>query len=107
MCWRIWQYERRKTKFKELISLSKILVYVQSNVIVLFEVKKKNRKSKNPEVEKTKNGGITILSKCAVCDRGKSKFIKEQEVSGLLTSLGIKTPLSKILLVSLVSFSKY
>ena len=97
MCWRIWQYERRKTKFKELISLSKILVYVQSNVIVLFEVKKKNRKS----------GGITILSKCAVCDRGKSKFIKEQEVSGLLTSLGIKTPLSKILLVSLVSFSKY
>ena len=29
----------------------------------------------------------------------RSKFIKEQEASGLLSSLGIKTPLSKILLV--------
>ena len=36
------------------------------------------------------------LSKCAVCESKKSKFIKEQEASGLLSSLGIKTPLSKI-----------
>ena len=28
-----------------------------------------------------------FLSKCAVCDRKKSKFIKEQEASGLLSSL--------------------
>ena len=34
--------------------------------------------------------------KCAVCDSKKSKFIKEQEASGLLRSLGIKAPLSKI-----------
>ena len=40
-----------------------------------------------------------FLSKCAVCDSKKSKFIKEQEASGLLSSLGIKTPLSKIPLV--------
>ena len=40
-----------------------------------------------------------LLSKCAVCDSKKSKFIKEQEASGLLNSLGIKTPLSKIPLV--------
>ena len=32
-----------------------------------------------------------LLSKCAVCDSKKSRFIKEQEVSGLLSSLGIKT----------------
>ena len=37
-----------------------------------------------------------LLSKCAVCDRKKLKFIKEQEASGLLSSLGIKTPESKI-----------
>ena len=37
-----------------------------------------------------------LLSKCAVCDSKKSKFIKEQEANGLLCSLGIKTPLSKI-----------
>ena len=39
------------------------------------------------------------LSKCAVCVTKKFKFIKEQEASGLLSTLGIKTPLSKILLV--------
>ena len=37
-----------------------------------------------------------ILSKCVVCDRKKLRFIKEQEPSGLLSSLGIKTPLSGI-----------
>ena len=37
-----------------------------------------------------------ILSKCAICGSKKSKFIKKQEASGLLSKLGIKTPLSKI-----------
>ena len=36
------------------------------------------------KVSKTKNGRIMILSKCTVCDSKKSKFIKEQEASGLL-----------------------
>ena len=45
-----------------------------------------------------------LLSKCAVCDSKKSKFIKEQESSGLLISLGITTPLSKIPLVGLICF---
>ena len=40
-----------------------------------------------------------FLSKCAVCKKKNSKFIKEQEISELLSSLGIKTPLSKISLV--------
>ena len=54
-----------------------------------------NTESKNPKVLKTKNGWIMLLSKCAVCDRKKSKFIKEQETTELLSSLGIKTLLSK------------
>ena len=37
-----------------------------------------------------------ILPKCTVCDRKKSKFIKQQEASGLLSNLGIKTPLKRI-----------
>ena len=45
-----------------------------------------------------------ILSKCAVCDSKKSKFIREQESSGLLTSLGITTLLSKIPLLGLICF---
>ena len=57
---------------------------------------RKNTESKNPKVVRPKNGRIVLLSKCAVCDSKKSKFIKEQEASGLLSSLGIKTPLNKI-----------
>ena len=45
-----------------------------------------------------------ILSKCVVCDSKKSKLIKDQEASGLLNSLGIKTPLRKIPLVGPVLF---
>ena len=40
-----------------------------------------------------------LLSKCGVCNSKKFKLIKEQEASGLLSSLEIKTTLSKILLV--------
>ena len=56
----------------------------------------KNTESQNPKIAKTKNRRIMLLSKCAVCHSEKSKFIKQQEVSGLLSSLGIRTPLSKI-----------
>ena len=40
-----------------------------------------------------------LLSKVAVHDSKKSKFIKQQEASGLLKSLGINIPVSKIPLV--------
>ena len=40
-----------------------------------------NTQSKNPEVVKTKNRGIMLLSKCSVCNSKKLKFIKEQEAS--------------------------
>ena len=45
---------------------------------------------------KTKSGRIILLSNCADCVSKKSRFIKEQQASELLSSLGIKTPLSKI-----------
>ena len=37
-----------------------------------------------------------ILSTCAICGTKKSKFINKKETQGLLSNLGIKTPLSKI-----------
>ena len=37
-----------------------------------------------------------ILSKCAICGSKKSEFINKQDAKGLLSKLGIKTPLSKI-----------
>ena len=48
--------------------------------------RRKSTESKNPKLARTKNGRIMLLSKCAVCDSKKSKFIKQQEVSKLLSS---------------------
>ena len=44
-----------------------------------------------------------LLSECAVFNSKKSKFTK-QEASGLLSRLEIKTPYSKIFLVSSLLF---
>ena len=60
----------------------------------------KNTESENPKTEKTKSERIMLLSKCAVCNIKKSKFIKQQEeASRLLSGLVIKTALSKIPLI--------
>ena len=48
---------------------------------------RKNRENKNPKVATTKNGRIMLLWKCA---RKKLRFTKQQEASGLLSSVGIK-----------------
>ena len=48
-----------------------------------------------------------LLSKCELCDIKKSRFAKEQEASGLLSSLGIIAPLNKILLLSPLLFWEY
>ena len=60
---------------------------------------RENAESNNPKLLKQKNERIMLLRKCAVFDNKKSQFIKERKVSGLLSSLGIQTPLSKINLV--------
>ena len=59
----------------------------------------KNTESKNSKVVRIKNGKMMLLSKCAVSDSKNSKLIKEQETSGLLSSLGKMAPLSSISLV--------
>ena len=66
--------------------------------------RKKNTKSINPRVSATSNGRTMILSKCAICGSKISKFIKNQKAKGLLSSLGIRTPLSKIPLLGNVLF---
>ena len=65
---------------------------------------KKNTESINPELSKTTNSRTMISSKCAICDGKKSKFIKEQQAKGLLSNLGIRTPLSKIPLLGNILF---
>ena len=57
---------------------------------------RKNTENINPRVSKTSNGRTMVLSKCAICDSQKSRFIKHQEAKRLLSNLGIRTPLSKV-----------
>ena len=45
-----------------------------------------------------------ILSKCAICGNKNSRFIKNQEAKGLLSNLGIRTPLSKVRLLGDILF---
>ena len=39
----------------------------------------------NPRLPKTSNGKAMLLSKCAICDSKKSRFMKNQEATGLLS----------------------
>ena len=57
---------------------------------------KESTESINPKVSKTTNGKTMILSTCAIYGSKNSKFIKEQEAKGLLSNLGLRTPLNKI-----------
>ena len=62
---------------------------------------KKNTKNLNSKIFKTKNNRLIMQSKCSDCGIKKSRFVKEQEAKGLLSNLGIKTPLNKIPLLNL------
>ena len=64
----------------------------------------KNAKSKNPKFVKTKNEIIMVISNCVVYGTKKIRFIKEQEASGLLSSLRIRTPFNQIPLVGPLLF---
>ena len=50
----------------------------------------------DPKIVKTKNNRLLMQSKCIVCKTKKERFVKEQDAKGLLSNLGIRTPLSKV-----------
>ena len=57
---------------------------------------RKNTENINPKVSKTSNNRTMVLSKYAICCSKKSRFIKNQEAKGLLSNLGVRTPLTKV-----------
>ena len=65
---------------------------------------RKNTENRNPRVSKRSNGRTIEWSKCAICGSKKSRFIKNQEVNGLLSNLGVRTPLSKIPILGNILF---
>ena len=63
---------------------------------------KTNTDNIDPKMFKTKNNRLIMQSKCSVCGTKKSRFLKEQDAKGLLSNLGMKTPLSKIPLLNVL-----
>ena len=45
-----------------------------------------------------------LLSKCVICGSEKSRFIKNQEAKGLLSNLGVRTPLRKVQILGNILF---
>ena len=63
---------------------------------------REDTKNIDPKMVRTKNNRLIMQAKCPVCGIKKSRFVKEQEAKGLLSTLRIKTPLSKIPLLNVV-----
>ena len=51
---------------------------------------RKNTESKNPNIARTKNGRIMLLSKCLVCNSKKWKLLKEEESRRLWDNFNMK-----------------
>ena len=65
---------------------------------------KKDTENINPKVSKTSNRRTMLLSNCAICGGKKWRFIKNQEATGLLSILGIRTLLSKVRILGDILF---
>ena len=60
------------------------------------------RKYTNPKIVENRQNESMIQSNCANRGSKKSRFIKEQQAMGILSNLGIKTPLSKVPLLNIL-----
>ena len=63
---------------------------------------RKYTKSINPKIVRNRQNRLMIQSNCAICGRKKSRFIKKQKALGILSNLGIKTPLSQVPLLNIL-----
>ena len=59
-------------------------------------------KNNNPKIVRNRQNRLVIQSNCANCGSKKSRLIKEQQAMGILSNLGIKTPLSKVPLLNIL-----
>ena len=59
-------------------------------------------KSINSKIVRNRQNRYIIQSDCKTCGSKKSRFIKEQKALGILSNLGIKTPLSQVPLLNIL-----
>ena len=62
---------------------------------------RKYTKNINPKIVRNRRNRSMIQSNCAICGSKKSIFIKEQKALGILSNLGIKTPLNQVPLLNI------
>ena len=63
---------------------------------------RKYTKNNNTKIVRSRQNRLMIQSNCANCGSKKSRFIKEKQAMGILSNLGIKTPLSKVPLLNIL-----
>ena len=63
---------------------------------------RKYTKNNDPKTVRNRKNRLMIQSNCTTCDSKKSRFIKEQQAMGILSHIGIKTPLSKVPLLNIL-----
>ena len=63
---------------------------------------RKYTKNNNPKIVRNRQNRLMTQTICAICGNKKSRFIKEQQAMGILSNLGIKTPLSKVPLLNIL-----
>ena len=63
---------------------------------------RKYTKSINPKIVRNRQNRSMIQLNGAICASKKSRFIKEHQVMGLLSNLGILTPLSQVPLLNVL-----
>ena len=104
------KYERMKDKLRsenekyKIMRLSRVKSFFKKEYACFSMHKiesyclkcKKNTENIDPKISSPGNGKSMVLSYCAICSSKKSRFIKHQEAKGLLSKLGIKTPLRKV-----------
>ena len=97
----------KKETLIKLLSAMKLLIIVYNRKYKMESYClrcKKYTKNINPRVSNTGNGKTMTLSKWAECGSKKSRFIKNQEAKGLLSSLGLRTQLRKVPLLGDILF---
>ena len=63
---------------------------------------KKDTENIDPKIFRTESNRLIMQSKYRACGIKKSRFVKDQELKGLLSNLGIRTPLNKIPLLNVL-----
>ena len=63
---------------------------------------KKHTKNTIPKIVRNSQDRLLIQSNCVICGSNKSRCIKEQKALGILSKLGIKTPLSQVPLLNIL-----